>query len=804
MALKCIVYRFAANVGAGNQTITTADLDGQTPIAVFFTFTNATVDGTPANHAVYGTGAATSASDMWAMCGTSENGVGTTDTYRRATTDECILILDPTNGTVNGEAAFVSFVANGCIINWGNAPAAAYLIRAEFFAGSSVVAALADTFTMAAIQNNSVDVNTVGFEPDILLTAGHGYPFDDTTQTTNFQSHGLVINGDSVSQFCNAFGSRDAVTPSSVGAQISNAYGIAWCSTTIGALGLAGEFGSFDSVGFSCITRLAAASDSEAVGFLALKFSNVNFWGGTITTPTVAAIQYQNTVGFKPVFVHCAMTQMPAVNTAYNTAVAGSFGSCAFDSTNENSDSIQDEDAQGTSNTQSLSDNTAVNLPLDSGAAGFVAAFVNFEPAGWTWDFTAVTGTATQFWVLALGDVESVISAVSIVIPSHYQSNQLTIAVYKPTISSYIPAGTFLYNLSDTISSYSHTIQALGGYWSADFTINDRQSKLEDWLDGLGWHIEVYNPALVKIWEGFINEVTLGVGGFSVTRGPLMDIANRVTVWYSLLDTTLIPPTSGVSLPTTIIEDTTSQSKYGIVEKTLSVGSLETSDAEQIRDTFLAENAWPETGKSLNLGGAASEASISVNCLGYTYWLDTYPYSDNISGTRTITQKIQDIMGADPNVLFSTDYSKIATNNLLVPRYDAEERTAWAIIKALVARGDINDNRYTFGIYNDQVAYYDAIPTDIEYYQRLADPSQRVETPFGQWVKPWDVRAGKWLLFPDFLIGKIQPPNIRLDQRAMFIESLTYTMPWSLSLTGGKVGTLAQRLARLGLGGAGA
>jgi len=396
------------------------------------------------------------------------------------------------------------------------------------------------------------------------------------------------------------------------------------------------------------------------------------------------------------------------------------------------------------------------------------------------------------------------VAAAEFIVPSHTQSNQLTIAIYKPAIGSYTPAGTFLYNLSDTINAYSHTIQALGGYWEASFSLGDRLGKLEDWLDGLGWHIEVYNPALVKIWEGFVNEVTLGVGGFSVTRGPLMNIANRVTVWYSLLDTTITPPATGISRPTPIAEDTASQAKYGIVEKTLSVGSVETTDANQIRDTFLAENALPETGKSVNLGGSGSEASITVNCLGYVRWLDFYVYDDTASGTRTITQKIQDVMGADPNTLFSTDYANIATNNLLVSRYDTEERTAWAIIKALVARGDVNDNRYIFGIYNNQVAYYDAIPTDIEYYQRLADPSQRVETLFGQWVKPWDVQVGKWLLFPDFLIGKVQPTNIRLDQRAMFIESLTYTAPWALSLTGGKVSSLSQRLARLGLGGTGA
>jgi hypothetical protein len=138
-----------------------------------------------------------------------------------------------------------------------------------------------------------------------------------------------------------------------------------------------------------------------------------------------------------------------------------------------------------------------------------------------------------------------------------------------------------------------------------------------------------------------------------------------------------------------------------------------------------------------------------------------------------------------------------------VKQYLNDNAAAWSLIQGLVARGDSSDNRYIFGIYNGRVPTYEAIPTDFEYQQRLSDPAQRVETPQGIEVKPWDVTAGKWLFVPDFLIGQVQPTDLRLDPRMIFIESLTYTMPWGLSIQGGKTDKLSQKLAKLGLGGIG-
>jgi hypothetical protein len=390
--------------------------------------------------------------------------------------------------------------------------------------------------------------------------------------------------------------------------------------------------------------------------------------------------------------------------------------------------------------------------------------------------------------------------------PSSIQSVGLSINVYKPTIGAgtYTPNGTLvLSGLQDEVDAYQHTIAALGGYESASFSINDRLDKLEDWLDRLGYHVEVYSPDLVLIWEGFINRISLNLGGLAVVRGNLTDIGNRVECIYSTVDTTTTPPTVGMRARTDTVNDPTSQGRYGIIQKILSVGGATQVTAEQIRDTWLNENAEPETSQSYSSGGG--QTNVTVDCVGYYKFLDLYAYNQTANtGTLNVSTAIQNAIAANLNALFSTDYTLITANTLQTQRYVNDDDTAWGYIKYLTSQGDASDNRYLFGIYAGRRAVYEVQPTDTAYLQRITDNRQDVETPTGQIVKPWDVLPGRWLLYPDFLVGRITPANKRDDSRYEFIERVTYTAPWALSHTGSKVSTLPQKLAKLGLGGTGA
>lgn len=808
-----ITTRTACPVGAGNQTITTANLDGLTPKAALFIAVGATADGAAHDDLNISYGAATSAGAQWAMCTFSEHGLDTTDSRRRGAIDACVMFIDDA-GNVDGEANFLNFIANGCVIDWVNAPASAWLLTVVFFAGDDLNAE-AVTFPLGN-QDVEVNVNTVGFEPDLLLLGSIARLLNDVSGKHVHFSVGAAANKPGSPQYCYELRSTDDVDFSKVQARISDDYGVMQVNNVAG-MDWGCEIGGWDANGFSAWAR--GGNSGDDIGCLALAFDGeVDFAVGSITSPVANGNQAIAAPGFEPQFVMAGLTYMAAFDTGYEDASAGAIGLSVFDQfSTAYCNAVADEDNQDVSDTQSLSDDQAVNFPQHDGAAGYVATLVSLDANGWTWNFTAQVGAADLWWYVAIGceplvppvPPGPVEAAVAYTLATHTESKGLTINVFNPKIDltgpSYTPAGILVGGYAAHISALRFTISAWLGYDNASITIAGPVVEIEDWIErGLGRHIEIYNPALVKIWAGFANAITIGAGPLSQTLGPMMDIGNRVSVMYApILDATVDPPIVGSTQPTTIAETAASQARYGIIEKVLSGSTTTTDDAERYRDTFAQEHAWPEAGETVAPGGG-NEPSVRLDCLGYGAFLNAYVYNTIVTGTTTASAKIQAILAADPNGLFSADYSRIDANGYLVPAYENDNAYALSVLQGVVALGDVNDDRWLFGIYDEQRAEYNVVPTDVAYQHRLSDPAQRIETPSSTLVYPWDVRPGRWLFIPDWLTGRAEPSVRRRDLRYVFIESMEYTAPFDLRINGHKIGKLSQVLAKQGLGGTGA
>lgn len=394
--------------------------------------------------------------------------------------------------------------------------------------------------------------------------------------------------------------------------------------------------------------------------------------------------------------------------------------------------------------------------------------------------------------------------------PGHEQSLRPTFSVYKPIIDTtaspvdYTPEGEFIDSLVDNVDSYQHTIGAVGGYWSASFTIRDRQERIESWIDtGLGRYIRIYDETLSVIWEGFVNRISANLGPLSIVRGPLMDVSNSVNLVYSTVDTSTTPPTVGMRVRTGAQDDTDSQDRYAILETYLSSGGATDTMATEARNQYLEERKDPKTTQTVSLG-RGTPPSVRVDCLGYVHWFNEYVYNQTANtGTENADAKIQAVINAQLNAIFDTTMSEIDTNALAVKRYENKDRTAWDVIKSILALGDTSDNRWLFGIYANRMPHYNQAPTTIEYNMRLADAQQRIEAGIGERVYPWNVLPGQWLKFTDLFVGRTTPTTLRLDPRAMFIETVTYTAPWGLNLKGGDTDKLPQKLAKMGLAGIG-
>jgi hypothetical protein len=387
--------------------------------------------------------------------------------------------------------------------------------------------------------------------------------------------------------------------------------------------------------------------------------------------------------------------------------------------------------------------------------------------------------------------------------PSSASETGITIAAFMPLVQGGAQVGT----ITEEVESYSHSIAANGGFISASFTINGNREMLEDWIEyGLGRHIQAHAPDNRIIWEGFVDSMSATVGGVTTTHGPLVNIANRVSVMYTpIIDTGTTPPITGTPTETVIAEDTDSQDKYGIWEKIVSTGNMLPADAIFLRDLFLKENAYPDGSCTVSIGQETGTMSVTVSCRGYIDWFG-YVYNDITTPLSvTVTTKLKDVIDADPNNFFSSSDSKttIFANLVLTISYEDQNRTARTIIEELLSFGGGSDDRWLFGIYADRIVRFNQAPTAVEYVYYLVDNSQRIETKTGEVVPVWDVLPGKWISLLDFMYGSaITDLDAHGDPRSFFIEQVDYTAPNTISISGQKVRKLPQYLAKMGLGGA--
>jgi hypothetical protein len=378
----------------------------------------------------------------------------------------------------------------------------------------------------------------------------------------------------------------------------------------------------------------------------------------------------------------------------------------------------------------------------------------------------------------------------------------LSVHAYTPLVRG----GGWLSQYANILETYTHTIAANGGYMSATINMKMDEPSLDEWVyDGLARHIEAYNQAQQVVFEGFVNQLTATIGTLRVTRGPLLNIANRAWARYTPLDTTANPPAKADETVTTAVQDATSQASYGIIELCLSAGEATEVDAEQTRDTHLEEHKDPETTHDI---GEPADPSLQLEIVGYYEWLKAIYYQDvAASGTVTIGQKLQDVLTAARAVnawQVSADYTDMDANAVLSPNYENDDKTCKQVADELTAVGDAADNRYTFGLYASRKPYYKVMPTTCVYQHRVKDNGPRIFNMVGNEIRPWDVLPARWVFLSDFLPGLGSVAELRKDIRYAFIEQVTYTAPYGIQLTGNKVDTSKQLVARLGLGGSAA
>jgi hypothetical protein len=387
--------------------------------------------------------------------------------------------------------------------------------------------------------------------------------------------------------------------------------------------------------------------------------------------------------------------------------------------------------------------------------------------------------------------------------PSLYETTGLSISIGD----SLILGGRQRLLIRDSLESYSHTILANGGFDTMNVSAAIDRFDIDYWLDkGIGGHVEVRDESLTTVWEGVVNSIQITIGGITYLVGNFTDIINRCSVVYSWVDTTTSPPTMGSRMQTAVVNDTASQAIYGILEQQYSIGGCTDANALTIRAMRLAELAYPKKQQNAAVFSGGTEAvKVTFSCIGYAKAYMNWLTSNTLTGTFGLSARIGSVVAAEPNNVLSRDVSGITANTMLIERGVMPAKPAWNYLLSLAAKGDINNYRYSIGVYDRRKLFYtDRNPATgvISYlYSPISSPEQKLTSLAGQRVRPWNVRPARWLQLTDVFIGRNYRGNFDLNPNIMYLESVTYTAPLALQFSGGGANTLMTFLARLGLSG---
>lgn len=382
---------------------------------------------------------------------------------------------------------------------------------------------------------------------------------------------------------------------------------------------------------------------------------------------------------------------------------------------------------------------------------------------------------------------------------SIFRTEGLNLNMYSPPWQGSL----WLRNYTDYVEGYSHELASFGGFNQASISLGNQPiGTLEDWTEnGLGREMKVTSGDNQIVFEGFINQMDFEVAGFSFSLGPFLDIANRIALTYSYVDTSTGTAITGLRATSPWYTDDISIGKYGVQSKMLSSGGIDLDAVDGLIALALDRLAQPQRTEDLNLSGSGETFSIKLTIAGWWNMFEKYVYNNTADPTAiNVSDKLIAIVAAEPNLLFKS--SGIQKNDLQVSSWENDNAEAWGLIKANVNLGDTGFNRYTFGVYENRLVRYGPVENKVTYYRPVGEKLQTLLDESDNRVPPWLVRPGYWVRVRDLTPAR-KTVNDFNDIGYVFIESLSYSAPDNLSLNGGHNYRLTQRLAQLGLSGIG-
>lgn len=330
----------------------------------------------------------------------------------------------------------------------------------------------------------------------------------------------------------------------------------------------------------------------------------------------------------------------------------------------------------------------------------------------------------------------------------------LTLKAHEPLSEQGLYAREFIDDITVNHEGYTHTISAVGGFDTAQFTLKGTRDYLDDWFeDGLMRRIELQNPEGIQVWEGYVNRMRYVVGTLTKTK-TIDNMFNRIYVRFAPLDTSVSPPVA--SPPQTwTFDDATSQAKYGIKALVISGGERAANTVYEWGRTILKDRKNVQIGESINTSGQDS-VLMELECRGYWHTLKWLPYINDVSGRIQSHQVVEEVLryfNSQNQGWLPMDFGWMDYNFRLSRRGADSLQSCYEVINNIVLEGGLGGERWVGGFYQNRKFVYKAAEDKLglysdhfDLYRSLSDPAQFIyDSATGTEVKPWDMTPDRIL-----------------------------------------------------------
>jgi uncharacterized membrane protein YcgQ (UPF0703/DUF1980 family) len=367
-----------------------------TPIAAIFDYGLGLADDTQQTTLRASIGFTDGTNQAVSAIGTRNNSA-TSSTSREHLSGAVVLEINDSGGLV-ARANFDSFIADGVRINVTNSSANRFCMVTLI--GGDATSAKVDFTPQLGTSAGTTNINTIGFEPDLVLTSCIGVTSSTGSGSQTILSEGLAVNDGADFNAMLGVYAQDNINPSNTGQYISNTYAAGQYFADVLAWG--GTVNNYSGSGFDVVTNASAGNDVFA--YLAVKFNNTFIKAAIEDSPTTTGSKSFGATPSTPNYLRILGSSASSIGTVTSGLNYTVFNA---DTTEQASFTYSARDNITPTSTGSLSKSSSFKQLDQSGSTQFDSSFTGFTSTGADFNFTTVVGTARKWITLFVCEVSS-------------------------------------------------------------------------------------------------------------------------------------------------------------------------------------------------------------------------------------------------------------------------------------------------------------------------------------------------------------------------------------------------------------